>query len=119
MSDKFRIRRYKQTLSLTAGAGANTASNTFVQINGILWEAVIITPAAVDGAATVTINIIDADNITVYTRAGLAANTTTKDLLTGDLRIPLCGLYTIQVVFSANQTATSTTTTAILLIDQG
>src|SRR5690242_807590 len=100
-----RIKRPTYSLSLTHAAGANTVSATAI-LNGILREAIIKTPAAVDGAATLTLNLIDRDNYTVYTKSGIAANTTSINLLTNDLRVPLSGLYTVQIVFSVNQTAT-------------
>src|SRR5438270_2849830 len=118
MADIFtgRIKRPKYSLSLTHGAGANTVQAT-ATLNGLLREAIIKTPAAVDGAATLTLNIIDSDSFTVYTKSGIAANTNSINLLTNDLRVPLSGSYTIQIVFSANQTATDTTTAVVLLIE--
>ena len=113
-----RIGRPKYSLALTHGASANTVTATDNH-NGMLVEAIITTPAAVDGAATVTVNILDSDNNVVYTKGSLAANTTTKDLLAAGSQVPICGNYTVQVVFSANQTATDTTTTVVLLIDRG
>ena len=111
-----RIKRPKYSLSLTHGASANTVSAT-ATLNGLLREAIIKTPASVDGAATLTLNLIDVDNFTVYTKSAVAANTTSINLLTNDLRVPLSGAYTVQIVFSANQTATDTTTAVALLIE--
>lgn len=108
------IKRNQQVLALTHGASVTTAQNTNVALNGLLDQINIMTPAAVDGSATATINIIDPDGITVYTKGSLAANTATKDLQTTP--IPLSGNYTIQVVFSANQTATDSTTKVTLLV---
>jgi hypothetical protein len=111
-----RIKRPKYSLALTHGAGANTVSATDT-LNGILREAIIKTPVSVDGAATLTLNIIDVDSFTVYTKSAIAANTSSLNLLTNDLRVPLSGAYTIQIVFSANQTATDTTTAVVLVIE--
>src|SRR5947207_3320845 len=93
-----RIKRPKYSLPLTHGASANTVSAT-ATLNGLLREAIIKTPASVDGSATVTLNIIDVDGYTVYTKSGIAVNTNSINLLTNDLRVPLSGSYTIQIVF--------------------
>lgn len=118
MSSKQRIGRPKYSVALTHGAGATTASMTDNQ-NGMLMEAIIKTPAAVDASATVTVNILDSDSNVIYTKGTLAANTTTKDLLAAGSQVPISGSYTVQVVFSAAQTATDTITTVALLIDRG
>jgi hypothetical protein len=113
-NDGYSIRRNSQAINLTHGASATTASNTNVKLNGLLRQVNAMTPAAVDSSATATINIIDVDGITVYTKAALVVNTKTKDLLTTP--IPLSGLYTVQVVFSASQTATDSITNVTLLV---
>jgi len=113
---RYGIRRPKYSIALTHGAGANTATATDTQY-GILREVIIKTPTTVDGSATVTVNILDSDGFTIYTKSGVAANTTSINLLTNDQRVPISGSYTVQVVFSANQTATDTTTVVVLLIE--
>ena len=75
MINRYGIKRYAQTLSLTHGASVTTVSNTSQKFNGELWQVNTLTPAAVDSSATATINIIDADGCTVYTKGSLAANT--------------------------------------------
>ncbi len=116
MINRYGIKRYAQTLSLTHGASVTTVSNTNQKFNGELWQVNSLTPAAVDGSATATVNIIDADGITVYTKASLAANTKTADKLTAP--IMLSGAYTVQVVFSANQTTTDSVTNVTLIVKQ-
>lgn len=118
MSTKIRFQRRKVSLALVHGASATTASAA-ATLNGLLRQVIITTPAAVDGSATATVNILDSDSITIYTKSGVAVNTTSNNLLTGDLSVPLSGTQTVNVVFSAAQTATDTTTTVVLLIDQG
>lgn len=113
-----RFARLNRSLSLTHAAGANTVSTT-ADVNGLLHHAIIKAPAAVDGAATIALNIIDSDNVTIYSKSGIAAAATSNNLLPADARVPLSGTYTIQVVFSANQTVTDTVTQVILLIDKG
>lgn len=112
----FRIQRKVISLALTHGAGATTASAA-ASYNGLLLEAIIQTPAAVDGAATATVDILDSDSINIYSKGSLAANTTTKDFPAN--QVPLSGTQTVKVTFSAAQTATDTTTKVILLIDKG
>lgn len=115
MADLYRVKTVSQALNLTHGGAVTTVSNANQKLQGLLRMATILTPAAVDGSATATINILDSDGTTVYSKASLAANTKTKDLQTTP--IPLSGLYTVQVVFSAAQTATDSTTTVRLLIE--
>jgi hypothetical protein len=111
----YSVKRVSNTLSLTHGAGVNTVTNTAIPLNGLLYSVNTLTPAAVDGAATATINILDSDGTTVYTKAALAANTKTADK-PATYPTPLSGNYQVQVVFSANQTATDSVTTVVLLI---
>lgn len=116
MSSKQRIGRQKVSIALTHGAGVTQASSS-AKLNGLLLQAIITTPAAVDGSATATIDILDSDNNVIYTKAGLTANTTTKD--TPATAVPLSGTETVRVTFSANQTATDSTTQVVLLVDRG
>lgn len=115
---KFRIARNKYAIALTHGASATTATAA-AAINGLLSEIIIVTPAAVDATATITVNIIDQDNVTVYTKSSIAANTTSVNLLANDAKVPLCGTQTVQIVFSAAQTVTDTTTSVICVVDRG
>ena len=123
-----RITRVGQNLALTHGAGAttvstpptsNTANPMPLVLNGVLRQIFVFTPAAVDASATITVNLIDFDGTTVWTKGTIAANTISNTLLTQDLSVPLGGKYQIQVVFSAAQTATDTTTKVVLMIDEG
>jgi hypothetical protein len=117
--------RSTNNITLTHGAGVTTAgtaaasATTGTILNGNLQEVIITTPAAVDGAATVTANLIDQDGNTVWSSAALAVNTTTKTILTNDTRVPLSGEYQIALVFSAAQTTADRITKVVLLIDQG
>jgi hypothetical protein len=113
---KFRIQRPKFSLALAHGASATTKTAS-ATINGILREVIIKTPASVDNTATMTLNIIDSDNFVVYTKSGVAANTNSINLLTNDQRVPLAGTQTIQIVFSAAQDTTDTTTMVVLLVE--
>lgn len=118
MSTKLRFRRPKKTVSLTHGASATTGT-TSISENGLLREVIINAPATVDASATLTVNILDSDSNVIYAKTGIAAAATSINLLTNDLRVPLCGTETIQAVFSAAQTVTDTVTTVTLLVDQG
>lgn len=118
MATKIRFQRRTFALALTHGAGVTTASLA-ATLNGLLKQVIIKTPATVDGSATATINVLDSDSNIIYTKAAVAANTTSNNLLTGDLSVPLCGTQTVQVVFSANQTTTDSTTNVVLLVDMG
>lgn len=120
MAQHYGMKRVKTTLALTHGAGVTTVTSPAVGLNGLLHEAIIVTPATVDGAATATINVIDSDSVTVYSKSAIAVNTTVADLLvknaTYTAPIPLSGNYTVQVVFSANQTVTDSTTAVTLMV---
>lgn len=107
------IRRTSQALALVHGAGVTTVTVPGVKLNGLLGQVNILAPAVVDGAATLTINLIDADGITVYTKGSLAAASKTADKLTTPLM--LSGAYSVQVVFSANQTTNDSTTNVTLI----
>src|SRR2546421_11606467 len=116
MISRYGIKRYAQTLSLTHGASVTTVSNTSQKFNGELWQVNTLTPASVDSSATATINLIDADGCTVYTKGSLVANTKTADKLTAP--VMLSGAYTVQGVFSANQTTTDSVTNVTLIVKQ-
>ena len=87
-------------------------------INGVLWLIKVKT-GAVDAAATITLNIIDVDGDVVYTKAAIAGNGTNMTNLIADNRVPLSGFYTVQMVFSAAQTATDNTAVITLIVDRG
>lgn len=112
----YRIRRFTTSLVLAHGAGANTVTNSSLNLNGILKKIKVYSPASVDGSATLTITIKDADGDTLWSKASIAANTKDITLLTRDQEVPLTGLCSVTVLFSANQTATDTTTQVILVI---
>lgn len=113
-NDQYNVKRRQNALALAHGASATTAQAAGVSLNGELWQVNTLAPAAVDASATLTVNVIDADGITVYTKGSLAANSKTGDKLTAP--VALSGLYTIQVVFSAAQTATDTVTNVNLIV---
>lgn len=114
-----RFGRLKFTLPLTHGASANTVTQNANYVNGLLRSAIVKAPASVDGSATLTLNILDVDSNIIYTKASIAANTTSINLLTQDLSVPIVGTYQVQIVFSANQTATDTSTGVVLIVDRG
>jgi hypothetical protein len=118
MADKFRYGRPQFQMPLTHGASATTVTQA-ASINGLLTQIKVKAPAAVDGAATLTVNILDSDSDVVYTKASIAANATSITLLTSDLRVPLSGTQSVQIVFSAAQTATDTLTVVTLVVDRG
>lgn len=118
MADKFRIGKWKNTLTLLFATNNTVISQANVPLNGVLMAINIKTPAAVDSAATVAVKLTDADGVDVYSKSGVAVNTNTQTLLTNDQRVPLSGLYTVTVTFSAAQTANRNTDVSLLL-DRG
>lgn len=117
---KFRVQKSVSTIAVPASAQATFSALT-VPLNGVLWQHKVKIVSNSDAAATMTLNIIDADGDVVYTKATISgsAGTVVGTVLTGDTRVPLNGLYTVQIVFSANQTTTANTVTVTLLIDRG
>lgn len=112
-----RIKRPSYNITVAHGASVTTAQITDT-LNGILREAVITPPAAVDGAATISFSLKDLDGNIVYTKSGLAANSGASiNLLTNDLRVPLSGAYTLLITYSASQTATDSTTKVVLYVE--
>lgn len=114
----FRMRRYKKTLTLIIATSTTVITETGIDLNGVLAATTVKTPAAVDNTATVGIKLTDADGIDVFSRTGLAVNTNAQALLADATRVPLSGLYTLTVTFSAAQ-ATARATDVTLLIDRG
>lgn len=113
----YRILAQPQTLTLVLGTSTTVISQV-VNLNGILLAVDIKTAAAVDGAATTKVDIINAAGINVWTKSSIAVNTNAETLLTNDQRVPLSGSYTITVTFSGAQSvARSTIVTP--LIDRG
>lgn len=115
---KFRIQKFKQTITLDFAGNSTVITATGVPLNGILTATTIKTAATVDTSATTAVKLTDSDNVDVFSRTGLAVNTNTQALLADATRVPLSGLYTITVTFSAAQTA-NRATDVTLLIDRG
>lgn len=124
-----RVKRGSYSITVTPGAGVTTAvaqeqalgatglSNQ-VTLNGILREIIITPPSAVDASATITVSLADADGNVVYSKGSLAANSGASiNLLTNDQRVPLSGLYTLQVTYSAAQPTTASTTKVVMYIE--
>ena len=114
-----RIGRVKKSLTLDYAENATVITDTTDQFaNGILREVIISTPATVDSSATVVLVIKDRDGATIYTSSAVAANTKAVDLLTADEQLPLTGLETLQITYSASQTA-NRVCDVTLAIDRG
>jgi hypothetical protein len=118
-SDSFAVRRPVTTIPLTHGTSVTTVTSGSIALNGEL-QMFKVKSGPVDASATLTLNIIDQDGDTVYTKASIASNTTViTDLEDTTGQIPLSGNYTLQIVTSAAQTATNNTFTITLYIDAG
>lgn len=120
MSKFSRIQKSTNAIAVAHAAQA-TFSKTGVALNGVLWQFKVKPTASADGAATITLNIIDSDGDTVYTKASItcSANVNQLTTLSGDTRVPLSGTYTVQIVFSANQTTTDNSVVVTLMTDRG
>lgn len=96
------ITRKGVAIALAFGTNPTTADSAAQSLNGLLLGYAITVPA-LDSAATVTLNIKDADGNVIYTKAAIAQNQTTFQSLTGTNAIPLSGNVTFEVVTSASQ----------------
>jgi len=102
-----RIRKLPFTIACDATNNTVPTTAPTKSLSGRLLGVKIKTPAAVDGAATVAVTIKDADGDTLYTKSGVAVNTTNFDLLTAanvPISTPLADVISINPIFSANQT---------------
>lgn len=115
---RHRIYKYKKTLTLLFASNTTVITEVGVELNGVLAATTVKTPAAVDSTATVAVKLTDADGVDVFSRSGLAVSTNAQALLADATRVPLSGLYTITVTFSAAQSA-NRATDVTLLIDRG
>ncbi|HEX4775084.1 MAG TPA: hypothetical protein VH234_06225 [Candidatus Saccharimonadales bacterium] len=115
---KFQIQRYQVAIAVAHGAVASFKVQN-VPLNGILLGHKLKSSAAGDGTPTITLNLKDADGDAVYSKASLATNTTTITDLTADQAVALASNFTIEALFSANQTVTDQTVTVTLLIQRG
>lgn len=115
---KYRIQKWKKTLTLLFATHSTIITQTGVELNGVLLAANVKTAATVDTSATTAVSLTDADGVVVYSKTGLAAAGNTQTLLTNDTRVPLTGLYTVTVTFSAAQTANRNTDVSFFM-DRG
>lgn len=116
---KFRVAKNSTIVTVVHAAQA-TFSTANVALNGVLWTHKTKIASNSDAGATYTLNIVDDDSVVVYQKAGISGSSgSVITNLTGDTRIPLAGIYTVQIVFSANQTVTDNVVTVSLMIDKG
>ena len=102
-------------------ASHTTIATTTVALNGILRGVKAKSPAAVDSSATLKVDITDPDGDNVYTKSGIAVNTTNKDFFDtqtnpSPMEVPVAGTYTITTTYSVAQ-ATNRTSVVTLLVD--
>lgn len=114
-----RMQFTKKSVTLNTSNSATVASLT-VLLNGMLLGVKAKTPATVDNSATVKVDITDPDGDNVYTKSGIAVNTTNQSYFDtqtnpNPLAVPVAGTYTITVTFSATQTSNRTTTVTLLV----
>lgn len=99
----------KKIFTITCDKTNNTIPTTppTIVLNGILRGVKIKTPATVDNTATVGVTIADSDGDNVYSKTGVAVNTTNIEFQDSNHvqhSEPLADTYTITPTFSANQT---------------
>jgi hypothetical protein len=72
---KYRIQKIKKTLTI---ADAGTTGSATIEINGILRTVAVNIPA-LTGSVTSTLNLIDDDAFTIYSKGSLAHNAKTVE----------------------------------------
>lgn len=114
-----RIKKIKFTLLCDNTNNTVPTTRGSQALNGILRGVKIKTPATVDSSATVGVTVADADGDNVYSKTGIAANTTNIEYVDANnayLQLPLSDTYVITPTFSANQT-TARDVIVTLLVD--
>ena len=102
-----RIKKVKLTIACDSTNNTVPTTPPTVVLDGFLRAVKIKTPAAVDNTATVSVAVADSDGDSIYSKTGVAVNTTNIDTLTAanvPISYPLADTYTITPTFSANQT---------------
>lgn len=115
---KFNVQRFKQTVTILDESASGEITNQ--NLNGFLRGVGLDVPQ-LDGTTTVTIDILDADGITVYTKASIAENAKTfigLDAQNNPLNVPLSGLHTIRITASSTQTSGDKAIPVVLLIER-
>lgn len=115
----------RRIISVPISASCDATNNTVPttaptkSLSGRIMSVKIKTPAVVDNTATIAVLIKDVDGDTIYSKSGVAVNTTNVELKDSNnvpLQIPVGGLVSINPTFSANQT-TPRNVIVTLLID--
>ena len=102
-----KLKKIQLTISCNATNNTVPATPPTVNLNGFLKGVKIKTPASVDSSATVTVTVADTDGDNVYSKTGVAANTTNIEYQDSNhvpTQVPVSGVHTITPTFSANQT---------------
>mgnify|MGYP001565172304 CR=1 len=68
----------KVKVTVTANATNNTVGSATFPFRGVIRKIAVVAPAALDTSATFTISLLDELGATLYSKASLAANSTTS-----------------------------------------
>lgn len=115
---RYAINRSSSTVTIAAG---QTVGEKTAKLYGILKGILLNVPQLV-GTTTLTIDIIDEDSFTVYSKASIAENAKTTiflDAQNNPLHIPVSGEYTIRCTASNAQTGQAADIPVVLLVHRG
>jgi hypothetical protein len=113
-----RIKRVRQSIDIADGQ--TIGQGTDVTLNGLV-RGIMLNVPQLDGVSTVTFDLIDSDNFTVYTKSSISENAKTtvfSDTNNESLVVPVSGDYTLQVTASNTQSGNNDSVTVVLLVEE-
>lgn len=113
---KYRIQRYKTTL--TIADGGTTITSSAIPFSGIL-KGVLLDIPSLTSSATTTVEILDADGFTIYSKASIAHNAKSGNLTDAagnPLHLPLSGNHTVKLTVSGAQTGAKNIPVVLLVL---
>lgn len=111
----------RKRIAVTIAAGETVGEETEIALNGILKGILLNVPALV-GTTTLTLDILDEDGFTLYSKASIAEDAKTViflDAQNNPLHIPLFGLSTVKCTASNAQTGQAADIPVVLLVHRG
>lgn len=114
----FRIKR--KVFSVAIANGQTIGNSTAQALNGRLVGITSSVPD-LDGAVTLTLTVLDAEGVTVFTKAAIAKNAVYSQFIDANnhpLKLPLSGNHTVRATASGVQSGDNDTVPVTLLIEE-